>query len=105
MSAISIAHNQVGHDCVVVQAEGELDFGSLRAFRTALAFALAAGPSVVVDLRRARFLSLRNAWALAESVDTAVRGRIEITVLAGRPEIERVLELAGIRALSEIPAQ
>ncbi|WP_162958685.1 STAS domain-containing protein [Nocardia yunnanensis] len=81
---------------LVVVAEGELDITTLPQLRRALAHALATGPGVVVDLRRARFLSLRNACVIADSARTAARRRLGFTVLAGRPEIHRVLAVAGI---------
>lgn len=85
-------------DCLVVHVDGELDITNLETFRGALSDAIeGSAPTVVVDLRRTRFLSLRNAFALVEAMDEASRVGIEAHLLAGRREIERVLQVTGAR--------
>ncbi|MEC3918996.1 STAS domain-containing protein [Nocardia sp. CDC160] len=93
------AHRVGVGDCMVVQVDGELDITGLDSFQRALSFAIAGGaPTVVVDLRRTRFLSLRNACALAAAMDDAFDADIETRLLTGRRQIERALEVTGARA-------
>ncbi|WP_083869563.1 STAS domain-containing protein [Nocardia niigatensis] len=88
------------HDCLVIQVTGELDVNGLPAFRTALNAAVDAGPPVVVvDLRRARFLSVRNAVVLLDFVQRADRDDIGIVMPAAPRQIERVLDVTGVRNL------
>ncbi|GAB0104274.1 hypothetical protein JMUB6875_32480 [Nocardia sp. JMUB6875] len=95
-------HRVESPDCVVVQVDGELDITGLADFRRALDFAISGGgPQVVVDLRRARFLSLRNAAVLAEAIDRAGAADIEIQLLTRSRQIERALEVTGARARAE----
>lgn len=117
MSAISVASGRPGQDVspgslrpagepyLVISVEGELDMTSLREFRSMLSYALSAGSPVVVDLRRARFLSLRNAVALAESAEAAAVRGVDFRVLASRREIERVLAATGIETSSGVRAR
>lgn len=96
------AHSVESLGCVVVQVDGELDVTGLDAFRRALHFAISGGaPKVVVDLRRTRFLSLRNACALAEAIDQARADDIETHLLTRSRQIERALEVTGARARAE----
>ncbi|MEV6769732.1 STAS domain-containing protein [Nocardia sp. NPDC051030] len=93
------SHGVGSLDCLVVQVDGELDITGLDEFRHALSYAIAGSPSaLVVDLRRTRFLSLRNAAALAEAMDAALARNIETHLLTGRHQIERALEVTGARA-------
>ncbi|MEC3957488.1 STAS domain-containing protein [Nocardia sp. CDC153] len=97
--ASDAAHGVEAVDCLVVQVEGELDITGLESFQRALSFAIAGGtPTVVVDLRRTRFLSLRNASALAEAMDDAFGAEVETRLLTGHRQIERALEVTGARA-------
>ncbi|KZM73351.1 STAS domain-containing protein [Nocardia terpenica] len=85
-------------DCLVVYVDGELDIINLETFRGALSEAIeGSAPTVVVDLRRTRFLSLRNALALVEAMEEARRVGVEAHLLAGHREIERVLQVTGAR--------
>ncbi|MGW4244146.1 STAS domain-containing protein [Nocardia sp. NPDC004722] len=86
-------------DCVVVRVAGELDVTGLETFRRALAFAFSGTvPAVVVDLRRTRFLSLRNAVVLAEAIDTATVEGISTHVLTQDRRVARTLEVTGVDA-------
>ncbi|QIS19536.1 STAS domain-containing protein [Nocardia terpenica] len=90
-------------DCLVVRVDGELDITNLETFRRALSYAIeGSAPTVVVDLRRTRFLSLRNAFALVEAMDEARRVGVGTHLLAGRREIERVLEVTGARTRAHL---
>ncbi|WP_067860838.1 STAS domain-containing protein [Nocardia shimofusensis] len=86
------------HRCVVVRIEGELDALAQHRFCQALDNAVHSDcGAVVVDLRATLFLSLRAAAALGEvQAPAALRG-IDVRVVTGRPEIERSLELTGVR--------
>lgn len=85
-------------DCVVVQVDGELDITGLETFRRALDFAISGTVSaVVVDLRRTRFLSLRNAAELAAAIDRAALARIETHLLTRDRQVDRALEVTGAR--------
>ncbi|GAB2535104.1 STAS domain-containing protein [Nocardia heshunensis] len=101
MSTISISPGSSDHylgssECVVVRVDGELDITGLDTFRRALAVALSRTPAtIVVDLREARFLSLRNAVALAEAIDEAAVADIEMRLLTRHSQVRRVLEITG----------
>ncbi|WP_225726305.1 MULTISPECIES: STAS domain-containing protein [unclassified Nocardia] len=84
--------------CAIVQIEGELDATAVAEFRDALHEAvLASAHVVVVDLRRARFLSIGCAAELAAAREPALRAGVDLRVVAGRSEIERVLAVTGLR--------
>lgn len=86
------------HRCVVVRIEGELDALAQHRFCQALDNAVHSDcGAVVVDLRATLFMSLRAAAALGEVQIPAARRGIDIRVISGRPEIERSLELTGVR--------
>lgn len=87
----------------VIRVEGELDALMLPEFRQVLGQAIHAGPPVVViDLRRTRFLSLGNALVLMCAADDATRAGIELRIVAGPREIDRVLTLTGVSYLVQI---
>ncbi|MFI1914145.1 STAS domain-containing protein [Nocardia sp. NPDC020380] len=86
--------------CVIVRAEGELDAAVEAEFTATLAQAVAGGAqAVVVDLRRARFLSIRVAAGLIVAKRAAAACDIDLRLVAGRRAVERVLEVTGIRPL------
>lgn len=83
-----------------VRIEGELDAVVLPEFRNALALALRTGAHlVVVDLRNSRFLSIGNAAVLICAAADAAAGGVDLRVVAGRREVERVLTMTGARGL------
>ncbi|MGW5106524.1 STAS domain-containing protein [Nocardia sp. NPDC004123] len=87
-------------DCLIIAVTGELDMNGLPAFRTALSVAVdAAPPVVIVDLRRTRFLSVRNAVVLLDAVQRATRCGVGILVPNAPRAVERVLDVTGVRTL------
>ncbi|HLS79432.1 MAG TPA: STAS domain-containing protein [Nocardia sp.] len=86
------------HRCVVVRIEGELDALVQPQFRRALDDAVrAAADAVVIDLRATLFLSLRAAAALGDVQAPAARRGVDVRLVTARPEVERSLELTGVR--------
>ena len=84
----------------IVRVDGELDASVCAEFRDALDRAVTVSScAVVVDLGRIRFLSIGCAIALAAAKDAAERAEIDLRVVAGRREVERVLEVTGMRPL------
>lgn len=84
--------------CVVLRVEGELDAAAYPRFRQLLDEAVRTPcDAVVIDLRAARFLSLRSAATLVPAREFARRRGIDLRLVTGRREIERPLELTGAR--------
>ncbi|WP_459960186.1 STAS domain-containing protein [Nocardia sp. IFM 10818] len=84
----------------MVRVEGELDAAVLPEFSAALERAVAASfRAVVVDLRLTRFLSIGSASALASAKELAALAGVDLRVVACRREVERVLEVTGLRPL------
>ncbi|WP_280236794.1 STAS domain-containing protein [Nocardia cyriacigeorgica] len=86
--------------CAVARVEGELDAALYDDFYDLVRKCLHTDrPIVVLDLRAATFLSIRSATLLASAkVDAAARGR-DLRLVSGRKDVERVLEVAGVRPL------
>ncbi|MEV6279550.1 STAS domain-containing protein [Nocardia sp. NPDC051832] len=85
---------------VVLRVEGELDAAVYPQFRATLDEAIDAGaPTVVIDLRAARFLSLRAAASLGAVRQRAACNGVDLRIVAGRPAIERAFELTGVRPM------
>ncbi|MFF3223991.1 STAS domain-containing protein [Nocardia suismassiliense] len=88
------------HECVVVRAEGELDAAACPQFFATVEQAVRANCHVVViDLRAARFLSLRAASTLGSVRQRAACDGTDVRIVAGRHAIERSLEVSGVRPL------
>lgn len=86
------------HCCAVIRIEGELDALAQQRFCQALDNAVHSDcVAVVVDLRATLFLSLRAAAALGAAQAPAASQGVDVRVVTGRPEIERSLELTGVR--------
>ncbi|MFE7744620.1 STAS domain-containing protein [Nocardia sp. NPDC057455] len=86
-------------ECVVVRVEGELDAAvSAEFFETVERALQSPCDAVVIDLRAARFLSLRAADRLGALRRDAV-GRPDLRIVAGGPGVERALEVTGVRSL------
>ncbi|MEU1521705.1 STAS domain-containing protein [Nocardia rhamnosiphila] len=85
-------------ECVVARVEGELD-AVLHEELRALLERCRAGlcRAVVLDLRATTFMSIRAAVILAEAKAAAWRAGVELRVVSGRKEVERALEVAGVR--------
>ncbi|MFI5776543.1 STAS domain-containing protein [Nocardia sp. NPDC051570] len=94
---IPVAHRRL---CTIVRVEGELDATVAEDFRKALGQAVAASSrAVVIDLRPTRFLSIGSARALVDAKQRAAAAGVDLRVVSGRREIERVLEVTGLRPL------
>ncbi|KAA8886125.1 STAS domain-containing protein [Nocardia colli] len=87
-------------ECVVVRVEGELDAAASPQFFATVERAVRSNcRAVVIDLRAARFLSLRAAGALGAVRQRAACGGTDVRIVAGRQPIERSLEVSGVRPL------
>ncbi|WP_280181694.1 STAS domain-containing protein [Nocardia farcinica] len=87
------------HRCVVIRIEGELDALAQHRFHETLDRATHSDcHAVVVDLRAARFLSIRAAAMLGTVRGEAARHGVDLRVVTGRREIERSLEITGVRS-------
>lgn len=85
-------------DCSIARVEGELDAVGLDDFRALLAGCQRQGCRVVVlDLRATTFLCIRAAVALSEAKREAWRHGVELRVVSGRHDIERALQITGVR--------
>ncbi|WP_309234369.1 STAS domain-containing protein [Nocardia sp. XZ_19_385] len=85
---------------VVVRVEGELDAAVYPEFRATLDNAIDSGaPAVVIDLRAARFVSLRAAASLGAARQRAACNGVDLRIVAGRRDIERAFELTGVRPM------
>lgn len=86
--------------CTIVRVEGELDAAIFPEFSDALDRAVTSSSrAVVVDFRQTRFLSIGSAAALIGAKDIAAARGVDLRVVAGRREIERVLDVTGARPL------
>lgn len=86
--------------CTIVRVEGELDAAIYPEFSHALSEAVtSSSQAVVVDFRQTRFLSIGSALALARAKETAARRGVDLRVVAARLEVERVLDVTGVRPL------
>ena len=86
--------------CVVARVEGEIDAAAAGIFRRAIGQAVTASSrAVVIDLRGARFLSIATAGWLATAKRSAAGTGVDLRLVSGRPEIERVLDMTGVRPL------
>ncbi|MEU6827808.1 STAS domain-containing protein [Nocardia beijingensis] len=86
-------------ECVVVRVEGELDAAvSAEFFETVERALQSPCDAVVIDLRGARFLSLRAAVRLG-ALRGEGPGRPDLRIVAGGAGVERALEVTGVRSL------
>lgn len=85
-------------ECVIARVEGELDAVMHDELRSLLERCRAGlCHAVVLDLRATTFMSIRAAVLLAEAKAAAWRSGVELRVVSGRKEVERALEVAGVR--------
>ncbi|MBL1074133.1 STAS domain-containing protein [Nocardia sp. 2] len=83
-----------------MRVEGELDAAVFPEFAKALDEAVTSSSrAVVVDFRQTRFLSIGSALALPAAKEAAAAGGVDLRVVATRREVERVLEVTGVRPL------
>ncbi|MFC8383338.1 STAS domain-containing protein [Nocardia sp. NPDC056952] len=86
--------------CWVLQGGIELDAARLPRFRSLLDRSVRSGARVVViDLRDTEFLSIRVAAMLRDAKVEAWTHRVDIRLLTGTREVERALDLVGVRPL------
>ncbi|MEV0029696.1 STAS domain-containing protein [Nocardia sp. NPDC050793] len=87
-------------NCVVMVVDGELDLAGLPELCAALDAIPERGCSaVVVDFRATRFVGIRAALALGEYKRQLAEQGIDLRLVSGHAEIDRVLDLVGVRAL------
>ncbi|MGW0007192.1 STAS domain-containing protein [Nocardia grenadensis] len=85
-------------ECVIARVEGELDAVMHDELRDLLERCRAGlCHAVVLDLRATTFMSIRAAVLLTEAKAAAWRAGVELRVVSGRKEVERALEVAGVR--------
>ncbi|MEU4312967.1 STAS domain-containing protein [Nocardia sp. NPDC024068] len=85
-------------DCVIARVEGELDAVLHDDFRDLLRRCGHSGyRRVVLDLRATTFMSLRAAMILASAKHDAWQVGVELRLVSGRKEVERALEVVGVR--------
>ncbi|MDO3646333.1 STAS domain-containing protein [Nocardia mangyaensis] len=88
------------HGCWVLRAGCELDAARQPQFSALLARSIRSGARVVVlDLRGTDFLSIRVAALLGQAKSEAWGHGVELRLLTGGVEVERALELVGVRPL------
>ncbi|MEU2254642.1 STAS domain-containing protein [Nocardia xishanensis] len=86
--------------CVVMVVDGELDLAGLPELCAALDAIPERGCSaVVVDFRATRFVGIRAALALGEYKRQLAAQGVDLRLVSGHAEIDRVLDLVGLRAL------
>ncbi|MBF6289008.1 STAS domain-containing protein [Nocardia cyriacigeorgica] len=92
--------DSVRRGCAVARVEGELDAAMYDDFYDLLRRCLHTDRSIVVlDLRAAGFMSIRSASLLVSAkADACARG-LDLRLVCGRKEVERVLEVTGVRPL------
>ncbi|QDP79202.1 STAS domain-containing protein [Nocardia otitidiscaviarum] len=89
--------------CTIVRVEGELDAAIFPEFSEALERAVTSSSrAVIVDFRQTRFLSIGSALKLAGAKEAAVAGGVDLRVVAARREVERVLDVTGVRPLFHV---
>ncbi|QIS04453.1 STAS domain-containing protein [Nocardia brasiliensis] len=88
------------HEGMVVRVEGEVDAIACPQFAAAVERAIRADRrTVVIDLRAARFLSIRAAATLATARQRAACDGVDIRLVGAGREVERSLEVSGVRSL------
>lgn len=100
-AAAELAVREPGRSgCWVLHGGIELDAARMPRFRSLLDRALRSGAGVVVvDLRDTEFLSIRVAAMLRDAKIEAWAQRVDVRLLTGTREVERALDLVGVRPL------
>ncbi len=88
----------VEHDgMVVVAVEGEVDLCAADVFARSLAIAEEMNPpAIVLDLDRVSFMDSAGLHVLLQ-FSTAERTRDRVSVTQGSPQVQRLLEVTGVR--------
>ncbi|MET8778732.1 STAS domain-containing protein [Nocardia sp. NPDC050713] len=86
--------------CVVMAVDGELDLAGLPELCAALDSIPEHGcRAVIVDFRTTRFVGIRAAIALGEFKRKLAERGVDLRLVSGHAEIDRVLDVVGVRAL------
>jgi anti-anti-sigma factor len=87
-------------DRVLVQAWGEIDFGSASTFEVELRRAIEANAhGVRLDLRGVTFIDSTGLQVLASAATMAQASRRELTLLDASPQVQHVIEMSGLQDL------
>ena len=88
----------VRHDgMVVVAVEGDVDLFAAEAFARSLAIAEEMeAPTIVLDLDRVSFMDSAGLHVLLQ-FSTAERNRQRVSVTQGSPQVQRLLDVTGVR--------
>jgi anti-sigma B factor antagonist len=89
----------VDGDAARIVARGELDLGAAPELDAALCRAEATARTITVDLRELTFMDSSGVNLLVRHVEIAARNRVELSIVAPRPSVARVLDLAGVTHL------
>jgi anti-sigma B factor antagonist len=85
---------------VLVQAWGEIDFGSASTFEVELRRAIKANAhGVMLDLRGVTFIDSTGLQVLASAATMAQASRRELTLLDASPQVQHVIEMSGLQDL------
>ena len=87
---------------VVVAFEGDIDLQTSPAAREALLEAVGMGKPVVVDLAAVSYIDSSGVASLVEALQTAKKGRQDLTLAAVSEGAMRVLKLARLDAVFTI---
>lgn len=89
--------DRVLHGCVIVQAHGDVDFGSAPDLDQRLSTILTArAPAVVLDLSRLTFLDCAGAGVLVAASRRAASCGADLVLAAPRPTVTRLLRVTGL---------
>ena len=86
---------------VTIPLQGELDFAAAFDVELRLEEAIREADSVVVDLTGLRFIDSTGLRAILEARRLAQTAGVELRIVPGPPEIQRVFEVTGL--LDELP--
>jgi anti-sigma B factor antagonist len=82
---------------VLVVVEGEVDLCAAQEFEESLARAGASdAPSIVLDLDRVSFMDSAGVHVLLQ-FSISQQGRHRLTLTRGSPQVQRLLEVTGVR--------
>jgi anti-anti-sigma factor len=85
-------------DYVRVVPVGEFDMAGAPVVAEELEHLIAAAfPHVALDLRRTTFIDLSGLYLILAARRRAEAASVRLTVLPGRPAVQRMFEVAGVR--------
>lgn len=89
--------DRVLHGCVIVQARGDVDFGSAPELDQRLSMILTTrAPAVVLDLSRLTFLDCAGLGVLVTASRRATSQGTVLALAAPRPAVARLLRITGL---------